>query len=491
MIDKFYTAQKLIDERADKPTEIDVFNALADVGATADDMDEMLQFFNVNAVRMGLPDISPEKLYYRYLDHLRAIEHKHREAARRHHLEVRVKEAKSVIARYKGVKDTENFNLIAGTLSPLLDTLGAIGEVISPKKVDIANFLKPEKFSEVEERLKKKREAVITNYRIGDRGFVQFPYGAYSIIAAPTGNGKTTFGLNLLLDVARSERYADRKHWFLSYEENHDNVHLKALNILCDFNMISIDEHDIEKDNKQTLASYYRGGSPSAFENEIVWERFDSRRTIYRKLVDAGRINIRPADYPIEDLLSVVEGIATINPGLIVIDYLQLLENDIRKGIARPEELKAICNDLKDIAVKHDLAIIGLSQFNREVNSPNDMRATRLGEGSGLEKASNTVYGVYKLSKADIDKMFPNTSVKPGALFIKALKWRDGQVGLKAVYEWDGNRGVIKPENLLEKEKLGPQTEPPETTPSGMQRSGDQADKPRNADRFSEEGWNL
>lgn len=87
MIDKFYTAQKLIDERADKPTEIDVFNALADVGATADDMDEMLQFFNVNAVRMGLPDISPEMLYYRYREYLRVIERKRREAATRQQIE--------------------------------------------------------------------------------------------------------------------------------------------------------------------------------------------------------------------------------------------------------------------------------------------------------------------------------------------------------------------------------------------------------------------
>ena len=128
---------------------------------------------------------------------------------------------------------------------------------------------------------------------------------------------------------------------------------------------------------------------------------------------------------------------------------------------ARQEELKAICVDLKDMAVETELPIILSAQFNREADSPLDLRASNIGEAGDIERIANFVLGIWngnfkpKVDKGKSDKKTrdekdikdlgfdENTLLKPGKLYIEILKNRDGEIGKSGFLDFDGNTGKI------------------------------------------------
>jgi len=106
--------------------------------------------------------------------------------------------------------------------------------------------------------------------------------------------------------------------------------------------------------------------------------------------------------------------------GLVVIDYLQLIEPDNRRD-PRHEQLAAISRRLKFLARELNIPILALAQLNREVESRADSRP-KLSDlrGSGeLEQDADVVLMLHQ----------PDADNNPRELVVQVEKNRNGPVG--------------------------------------------------------------
>ena len=83
-------------------------------------------------------------------------------------------------------------------------------------------------------------------------------------------------------------------------------------------------------------------------------------------------------------------------PGLIVIDYLQLATGD--KGEGREREVASIATGAKDMSKELDCPVIAVAQLNRavEARSPPKPMLRDLRESGGIEQDADTVTFIYR-----------------------------------------------------------------------------------------------
>ncbi len=109
--------------------------------------------------------------------------------------------------------------------------------------------------------------------------------------------------------------------------------------------------------------------------------------------------------------------------GLIVIDYLQLMEG--RSSENRVQEISEISRGLKNLAKELNIPILALSQLSRAIESRSDQRPklSDLRESGSIEQDADVVMFIYRE-----DRVNPDTENKGMAEIIVA-KHRNGPVG--------------------------------------------------------------
>lgn len=316
--------------------------------------------------------------------------------------------------------------------------------------------LKPDSWARIVEELKKKPEEYRSNYILkpGKEGedplHLTFPSGGLSFIVAPSGHGKTTLLLDLLADAAKD--HPENRHWLFSFEEQAETVYVKTFN--------AYQGRKLSKKNTGALEHYLKTGEDRYFQ-ELTRKgegafSFTESLTDFKAAVASGVINIKKGDFMAEDLDLWIREIKKDRPGLILIDYAQLLYLDNPgKTMQRTEELKQICLMLKDAAVDTGLPVILAAQFNRAVTHAQNMHMSNIADAADIERAASKVIGLWNGNKGEMLPKSEQAQAQEfneaagirrshegeddGTMFLKVLKDRNGVSELWATYPFNGN----------------------------------------------------
>ena len=127
------------------------------------------------------------------------------------------------------------------------------------------------------------------------------------------------------------------------------------------------------------------------------------------------------------------------NLGLIIVDYLQLMEGRSSKGDNRVQEISEISRGLKQLARELNIPVIALSQLSRAVESRPDQipKLSDLRESGSIEQDADVVMFLYRE-----DRVKPDTPNKNIADVIVAMH-RNGPVGKISLY-FDENSTTFK-----------------------------------------------
>lgn len=114
--------------------------------------------------------------------------------------------------------------------------------------------------------------------------------------------------------------------------------------------------------------------------------------------------------------------------GLIIIDYLQLMEG--RNSENRTQEISEISRGLKNLAKELNIPILALSQLSRAIESRPDQRPklSDLRESGSIEQDADVVMFIYRE-----DRVNPDTENK-GIAEVIVAKHRNGPVGSKQLF---------------------------------------------------------
>lgn len=313
---------------------------------------------------------------------------------------------------------------------------------LKDKATEFSSLMIPVKEEELKERQANKPESLNSGYTIGGEPLL-LPSGAISIFTAPTSHGKTTFLINLALNVATAS--PDKETYLFSYEEDGDSILINTLNTYLD--------EEISSNNRRTLKSYFTTGSTEYIKNQSRDYFTSTKGKFFRELIETRRLNINYSSYNSETLIEAIRYLYKhAKPGAIFIDYIQLLKlpEGKYKTYSRQEEIKEICIALKDVAVETGLPIILGAQFNREVVNQLRIHATKIGEAGDIERIANLIVGFWNnnfkplATEGELNEINNKGATTPDTLYTTILKNRGGRVGLEEILSFNGNTGKIK-----------------------------------------------
>ncbi len=226
------------------------------------------------------------------------------------------------------------------------------------------------------------------------------------LVAARPGMGKTSFALNIALNVAKG---AQKTVAVFSLEMSREQLAMRLL-------------------SSEALVENYRLKTGNLRETD--WEKIASAATILNK------VDIRIDDNP---MLSVADMNAKCrrldNLGLIVIDYLQLMTSAGGQGKGGGESRQQVVSDmsrmLKIMAKELDVPVICLSQLSRANEKRDDKRPmlSDLRESGAIEQDADIVLFLYR------DDYYNEDSEKHNIAECIVAKNRHGETG-KVELRW-------------------------------------------------------
>ena len=268
---------------------------------------------------------------------------------------------------------------------------------------------------------------------------LKIPGGAVTIVAGPTGHGKTMVLVNLILNYL--ELHPDKQACFFSYEESRAAIQCLFLNTYINCKL--------SNNNRESIKSYFRDGHAQFITQESQVEFFKGKEEFFNKLIDTGRLRIFYSDCCADELVQNIKFLRkNADIGLVAIDYMQLLSLKNKKTLPRQEELKQICLMLKDCAIDTGLPMLVAAQFNRTVIAEADLSPTAIGEAGDIERAANMVIGIWNRNYQGLSRegnKGKNGQPVPQApqMYMEVLKGRETGIGHASVFDLDGNTGKL------------------------------------------------
>ncbi|MBF8264059.1 MAG: hypothetical protein HW387_1724 [Parachlamydiales bacterium] len=285
------------------------------------------------------------------------------------------------------------------------------------------SLLKTPSEQDIAEEIRKISPGIPTGFRLGDSE-LKLEGGEISVIAAPTGHGKTSFIINTLFGLL--EHNPQSSVYLFSYEEARAPIICLALNCYLG--------ERLSQNNRDSIKAYFRDGNVQYIAENMRGFFLEKKNCFFKELVQKRRLNVFYSSFFAEELVEAIRFLAQQpqRPTAICIDYMQLLRlKEIGKNASRQEELKQICLLLKDCAVETGLPILIAAQFNRTVQSEREMLAQAIGEAGDIERIAALILGLW-------NRKFGQERPEE-AIYVKVLKGRNIPVGADVVLSFNGN----------------------------------------------------
>lgn len=267
--------------------------------------------------------------------------------------------------------------------------------------------------------LAKSRTQLLLGHSTGfpelDRLTAGFQPGQLIVVAARPAMGKSAFALHLARHVAETSGLTVP---FLSYEMSSIELTTRLLAGVVGFDLMKL----------------RAGVMPEGFDRELA---LAGERVVQLPLL----IDDNPPP-TIAGMRSAMRRVARRGQlGMIVVDYLQLMEGDRRsRDASRTEEVSEITRGLKRLASELGVPIVALSQLNRGLESRPNKRPqlSDLRESGSIEQDANTVLFLYR------DYVY-NTAADPTAAEVLIAKQRSGPAGMAVPVIFDGPAACFRP----------------------------------------------
>ena len=223
------------------------------------------------------------------------------------------------------------------------------------------------------------------------------------IIAGRPSIGKTAFALSIILNVLNSSKLPVL---IFSLEMSKKQIIYRLLSM-------------------ETNISQLRLRSGKLYKTD--WIKLNKILKIFSKIPlfidDTSNLSI----YDIRSKIKVINS-RYQKIGLVVIDYLQLMQSVESKNENRVQELAKITRSLKTIANDFNLPVIALSQLSRSIETRSDKKPilSDLRESGSIEQDADLVLMLYKNEKRFTDD-FSSNSIKIIDLIV--AKQRNGPTG--------------------------------------------------------------
>lgn len=324
---------------------------------------------------------------------------------------------------------------------------------------DLAATLIPTTLQELKERAAATPGSIGSGFYLSKDVEITFAGGALSVVAAPTSHGKTTFMLNVLLNLAQDKRYQGKKWVVLSYEEPRDRMYQYLLNIYTNAPLNALADR-----NRELIAEYFQTNQQPEYMSRDGYnllkraenEFFNLKRLQERILITDTKLNS-------EEVAEDIKYLARRGDvGGLFVDYFQYLKlpaASAKRNLSRQEELKEICITLNDAVKETGLPLVLLAQFNRKVVNVDLLHPTNIREAGDIEQIAHTLLGLWDCSQKPLNENSKKSNSKAehlvesreSGLYLEVLKSRVMRVGACAVFDYNGNTGKMggnKPQEL-------------------------------------------
>ena len=222
------------------------------------------------------------------------------------------------------------------------------------------------------------------------------------IIAGRPSVGKTSFGLNICLNVLKKTRLPVI---FFSLEMSSQQLMYRLLSMETRLDQMKF---------------------KTGLLNTEDWKKVD---LVMRIL---GKIPVHLHDTPnlsSADVRKVLKNFSKTYPqiGLVVIDYLQLMEEPLSKSLNRAQEISLITRELKNIAREFKVPIIALSQLSRTIDGRIDPKPllSDLRDSGSIEQDADLVLMLYKNKQKSVRNLTPGSAI----IDLSIAKQRNGPIG--------------------------------------------------------------
>ena len=220
------------------------------------------------------------------------------------------------------------------------------------------------------------------------------------IIAARPAVGKTAFALNIACSAAKSTK---KNIAIFSLEMPAEQLIMRMISSLGQIDNKKLQTGKMENDDWKRV-------------NEAISQLADTNLYFY----DAGGITTSEIKAKCRRLSTQGEGL-----GLVIIDYLQLIDSSSKYAGSRQQEVSEISRNLKTMALELEVPVIALSQLSRSVEKREDKKPvlSDLRESGSIEQDADIVAALHA---PEVEGPKDDTLPVPIQLII--LKHRNGPI---------------------------------------------------------------